>query len=107
MNGPAFLELVPEGVEDADDGKRLRWTSAGRKLLVAWLASNGVSTDALARALGHSPAAIRKLTSGATAEPSLTLALALHKRTGVTPDAWVTDRSSSTVTLVTARRGMV
>lgn len=80
MRSRAIVRLVA--------GQR-RYDSAGRRALLGFLASFDVCARELAALVGASPQALSALTTGATREPTLRLALALARHAGIAPHAWL------------------
>lgn len=70
-----------------------RWTSLGRRLLVAWLGTDAEHTAReLARKCHVTPAAISALATGVAAEPRVTLAFAIEDHAGIRARAWTLER---------------
>jgi hypothetical protein len=67
-----------------------RWTSAGRRMLLAVLQAR-TATD-LARRCRCTVATISALATGKAREPSLGVALALQRQAAIAPELWETDR---------------
>lgn len=70
-------------------------TSLGQWLLRREIAKAGNTATDLARRCGVNPSAITRLANGDRREPTLSLALAIHKHAGIRVEAWCSPYESS------------